>query len=334
VNEPPRQAIIGVQIRLDWTQDWLLRPAFRVLPTRFLDRCEMTIADIDVTPLIGKEFQHQLEDRMLAALKELAPRLHAVRQQAEQTWSLLQKPVQFREDHWLLLNPWSVALSPLTGSGNRVEAKLAVLMTPEIITGARPTPELRPLPRLSRYYPHAPGLNLHLSLELDYAELGRLMTEQLANQSIDIGGYQARVDAIRLTGQGQEIRVNVKLSGPAAGDVELKATLAFSPENQQFMLDKLDYSYKAEDPLIEAEVNFLGGVIRKLLTVTANQQLERQMDQAKDRLQALFNSITPAEVRLDMGSLQLRQVVIDMTPDAIRLNGMALGHITLEFQKN
>ena len=58
------------------------------------------------------------------------------------------------------------------------------------------------------------------------------------------------------------------------------------------------------------------------------------MDRAKDRLQALFNSITPAQVKLDMGSLQFRQVVVDMTPDAIRLNGLALGNITLEFQKN
>jgi hypothetical protein len=42
-DEPPRQAIIGVQIR--WTGAGLmLRPAFRVMPTRFLDGCEMTIA--------------------------------------------------------------------------------------------------------------------------------------------------------------------------------------------------------------------------------------------------------------------------------------------------
>ena len=129
-------------------------------------------------------------------------------------------------------------------------------MKPEIITGARPTPVRRPLPPLSRYYPRSPGLNLQLTVELDYAELGRLMTKQLTNQSFDISGYQAHIDAIRLTGQGQDIRVNVKLSGSAAGDVELNATLAFSPESQQFKLDNLDYSYKAEDPLIEAEVNF------------------------------------------------------------------------------
>ena len=118
----------------------------------------------------------------------------------------------------------------------------------------------------------------------------------------------------------------------AAGEVALKATLAFSPESQQFTLDNLDYSYKAEDPLIEAEVNFLGGVIRKLLTETANQQLQLQMKQSKERLQALLDTIMPANVKLDMTSLQLRKAEMDMTADSVRLNGLALGHVKIEFQ--
>jgi hypothetical protein len=181
VNEPPRQAVIGVQIHFDWTPDWLLRPAFRILPTRFLDRCEMTIADIDVTPLIEEEYQQQLEDRLRVALKELAPRLQSVRQQAEQSWSRLQQPVELGENQWLLLSPLGVALSPLAGYGNRLDAKLALILSPEVVTGARPASGLRPLPALGRYYPRVSGLNLQLSIELDYADLGRLMTEQLAN---------------------------------------------------------------------------------------------------------------------------------------------------------
>jgi len=332
VNEPPRQAVIGVQIRFDWTPSWLLRPVFRILPTRFLDRCELTIANIDVTPLIEKEFQQQLEDRMRIALRELAPRLQTVRQQAEQSWSQLQQPVKLQEGQWLLLNPWGIALSPLAGYGNRLDAKLALILSPEVITGARPASGLRPLPALSQYYPRVSGLNLQLSVKLDYADLGRLMTEQLANQSIDVSGYQARVDAIRVTGQGQEVSIKLKLSGPAAGDVALKATLAFSPESQQFKLDNLDYSYKAEDPLIEAEVNFLGGVIRKLLTGAANQQLQLQMSRWNERLQALLNKIVPANVKLDMTSLQLRHAEIDMTADSVHLNGLALGQVKIEFQ--
>ena len=38
VDEPPRQAIIGVLVQLGWGPDWTLRPRFRVLPTRFIDR--------------------------------------------------------------------------------------------------------------------------------------------------------------------------------------------------------------------------------------------------------------------------------------------------------
>ena len=332
VNEPPRQAVIGVQIRFDWTPDWLLRPAFRILPTRFLDRCEMTVADINVTPLIEEEFQQQLEDRMRAAMRELAPRLQTVRQLAEQSWSRLQEPVQIHKGQWLLLNPWGIALSSLAGYGDRLDAKLALILSPEVITGSRPAAGPRPLPALSRYYPRTSGLNLQLSVKLDYADLGRLMTEQLANQSIDISGYQARVDAIRVAAQGQEISIDLKLSGQAAGDVSLKATLAFSPESQQFKMGNLGYSYKAEDPLIEADVNFLSGVIRKLLTEAANQQLQLQMKQLKERLQSLLNTIMPANVKLDMTSLQLRQAELDMTADSVRLSGLALGHIKIEFR--
>ena len=333
VDEPPRQAIIGVQIRLGWGPDWMLRPAFRVLPTRFLDRCEMTIADIDVTPIIEREFQQQLENRMRAALFGLAPRLHAIRQQAEQDWSLLQEPLQLWTEQWLLLNPRNVALSPLTGSGNRLGAKLAVVMAPEVVAGSRPVHALRPLPPLERFFPRSPGLNLQLSVELDYTDLSRVVTGLLAGESIDISGNQARIAAIEIGGQGQEIRVNVKLGGSAAGEVALRANLVFIAESQQFELQNLDYTYKAKDPLIEADANFLRGYIRKLLTDAANQQLQQRMDQWKKRLQALLDRIAPDDVTLDMASLQLHQVALDMTTEAVRLNGQVSGRIMLEFQR-
>jgi len=38
IDEAPRQAVIGMQVLLEWGPDWTLRPRFRILPTRFLDR--------------------------------------------------------------------------------------------------------------------------------------------------------------------------------------------------------------------------------------------------------------------------------------------------------
>ena len=332
VNEPPRQAVIGVQIRLGWGPDWMLRPGFRVVPSRFLDRCEMTIADIDVTPLIAKEFQKQLKEKMRTALMTLDPRLNAIRQQAEQSWFLLQEPVQLWADNWLLLNPMGIALSPLAGHGDRVDAHLAVLMVPKMVTGSEPAPQQRPLPPLLRFYPRSTGLNLRLAVELNYADLNRAMTEQLSGASIDIGGHQAGIEALELGGQGQEIRVNAKLSGDAAGTVMIKANMIFTAEKQQFQLENLEYSYTPEDPLLEPQASLFYGYIRKVLEAAANQQLQQRMNQWKEQLLTVFDKITPKYARLDLTSLQLRQVRLSMAEDAVRLNGLASGHIMLDFR--
>jgi len=332
VNEPPRQALIGVQIRLGWGPDWMLRPEFRVMPPRFLDRCEMTIADIDVTPLIAKEFQKQLKEKMRAALMTLDPRLNAIRQQAEQNWLLLQEPVQLWADHWLLLNPRGVALSPLAGHGDSVDAHLAVMMLPNMVTGSEPTSQHWPLPPLMRFYRRSTGLNLQLAVDLNYADLNRAMTGQLSGESIDIGGYQAGIEAIELGGQGQEIRINAKLSGDAAGNVMIKANMTFTPEKQQFQLENLNYSYTPEDPLLELQASLFYGYIRKVLEAAANQQLQQRMNQWKAYLLTVFDKITADDATLDMTSLQLRQVQLSMAEDAIRLNGLASGHIVLDIR--
>ena len=332
VNEPPRQAVIGVQIRLGWGADWMLRPEFRVMPPRFLDRCEMTIADIDVTPLIAKEFQKQLKEKMHAALMTLAPRLNAIRQQAEQNWLLLQEPVQLWADHWLLLNPSGIALSPLSGHGDSVDAYLAVMMLPKVIAGSEPASQHWPLPPLTRFYPRSAGLNLQLAVDLNYADLNRAITGQLSGESIDIGGYQVGIEAIELGGQGQEIRINAKLSGDAAGNVMIKANMTFTPEKQQFQLENLNYSYTPEDPLLELQASLFYGYIRKVLEAAANQQLQQRMNQWKAYLLTVFDKITADDATLDMTSLQLRQVQLSMAEDAIRLNGLASGHIRLDFR--
>ena len=331
VNEPPRQAVIGVQIRLGWGADWMLRPEFRVMPPRFLDRCEMTIADIDVTPLIAKEFQKQLKEKMHAALMTLAPRLNAIRQQAEQNWLLLQEPVQLWADHWLLLNPSGIALSPLSGHGDSVDAYLAVMMLPKVIAGSEPASQHWPLPPLTRFYPRSAGLNLQLAVDLNYADLNRAITGQLSGESIEIGGRQAGIEAIELGGQGQEIRVNAKLTGDAAGNVMIKAKMIFAAEKQQFQLENLDYTYTPQDPLLEPQASLFYGYIRKVLEAAANQQLQQRMNQWKEQLLTVFDKIMPDDAELDMTSLQLGQVQLNMAEDAVRLNGLASGYIMLDF---
>jgi hypothetical protein len=112
----------------------------------------------------------------------------------------------------------------------------------------------------------------------------------------------------------------------------IKAKMIFAAEKQQFQLENLDYTYTPQDPLLEPQASLFYGYIRKVLEAAANQQLQQRMSQWKEHLLTVFDKITPDDMQLELASLQLRQVQLSMAEDAIRLNGLASGHIRLDFR--
>ena len=329
VDEPPRQALIGMQVRLGWGSDWTVKPEFRILPTRFLDRCEMTIANIDVTPLVEKEFRKQMQNSLRAALRTLAPGMNAIREQAQRTWFLLQQPVALGQDYWLMFRPVGVALSGISGRGNDIDAHLAVAMRPALVTGTEPAGKPAPLPPLERYYPRSTGLNLHLGVNLDFASLNRGFSDALAGQSFDLNGRSAGIKKFVLSGSGQEIKARVALLGEVAGTVDLRAKVAYRTETRKLELQDLSFEYDANDPTLGLLAEDFHETIRLSLESAANRALTQQLDRLSERLEAVLANIMPAGVLLDMSALQLRHLQINIEKQGIRLEGTASGRARL-----
>jgi hypothetical protein len=329
VNEPPRQAVIGMQVRLGWGADWTVRPEFRILPTRFLDRCEMTIANIDVTPLVEKEFRKQMQNSLRAALRTLAPGMNTIREQAQRTWLLLQQPVALGQDNWLMFRPVGVALSGISGRGNDIDAHLAVAMQPSLVTGTVPASKPAPLPPLERYSPRSTGLNLHLGVNLDFASLNQGFSNALAGQFFELNGRNAGIKKFVLSGDGQEIRARVALLGDVAGTIELRARVAYNAETLKLELQDLTFDYDANNPILGQLADAFHETIRLSLENAANRALTQQLDRLSERLEAVLENIMPAGVLLDMSALQLRQMQIDIDKQGIRLDGTASGSARL-----
>jgi hypothetical protein len=332
VDEAPRQAIIGVRLRLGWGADWVLRPEVHIMPTRFLDRCEMTIANIDVTPLVEREFRKQLQDKLRTAMRKLAPGVDAIRQQAARNWTLLQQPVALGHNHWLLLRASGIALSPLAGHGDTLETRLAMVLHPAVVSGSRPTPGNSPLPPPALHYPRATGLQLRLAVGIDYEKLGAQMTADLAQQPITFGGRQPGIGALQITGSGEQIRLQAALTGASAGTVQLTARLIFAPETRQLQLVDLEYALETEDPLLEAQANLFHTPLRQLLEVAANQRLQQQLDTLKLRLTEVLEAFTPAGMTLDLSAMQLQAVRIELDQAGVQLHGTVSGHAALDWR--
>jgi hypothetical protein len=329
IDEAPRQAVIGMQVLLEWGPDWTLRPRFRILPTRFLDRCEMTIANIDVTSVVETEFRKQMQDSLRAALKTLAPGLNAIQHQAQQTWSLLQEPVELGQDSWLLLRPASVALSRIAGGEKYLDAHLALTLQPVLVTGPEPASKPLPLPPLGQYYPRSTELNLHLGVDLDFPMLNQRLSAALADESLVIKGRKVSIRKLDLTGSGQEIRARMELAGELAGTADLRAKVAYAAQQQKLELQDLTFHYDAEDPTVGILAEAFHEPIRQALEDAANQALAQQLALLGERLGAVLKKITPAGVVLDLSALQLRSVQLLIEQQGIRLDGTATGSTRL-----
>jgi hypothetical protein len=330
VNEPPRQALIGVALRLAWRADWTLQPQFRILPTRFLDRCEMTLAGIDVTPVVGKAFERRLRDGLRAALRSLAPRLNAVRGQAEALWRRLQAPLPLGEDNWLLLRPAGVALSPLYARDDHVQTHLAMVLYPKLVGGGRPAFEPRPLPPLDRFYPRSRGLHLRLAVDLDFDALSRRISTALADKTFDIMGQRVGIADIAISREQQRILVKARLSGDLAGTAEVRAGLAFDAPGQTLRLEDLDYSYQAEDPGVAQLASLFPQTIRQALEDAANRLLAQRLGQWRIRLDSALEGVAPQPLTLNVDALRLQSVAIHLERDRIRLEGDAAGSARIE----
>jgi len=329
IDEAPRQALIGMQVLLEWGPDWTLRPRFRILPTRFIDRCEMTIANIDVTPVVETEFRKQMQDSLRAALKALAPGVNAIQRQALETWSLLQETVELGQDNWLLLRPSSVALSRISGREKYLDAHLAVTLQPLLATGSEPAGNPVPLPPLGRYYPQSTELNLHLGVNVDFTTLNQRLSDTLAGKSFVIKGRKTGIKNLDLTGSGQEIGARMELTGDLAGTAELHAKVAYDAQHRKFELQDLTFDYEAEDPTMGVLAEAFHEPIRQALEDAANQALVQQLGLLGERLGTVLKKITPAGVALDLSALQLRSVQILVEHQGIRLDGTATGSVRL-----
>ena len=329
VDEAPRQALIGMQVLLEWGPDWTLRPRFRILPTRFLDRCEMTFANIDVTSIVETEFRKQMQASLRQALRKLAPGLNAIHRRAQQTWSLLQEPIALGQDNWLLLRPAGVALSGIAGRVKYLDAQLAVTLQPVVVTGSEPAGKPVPLPPLGQYYPGTAGLNLHLGVNLDFTTLSQRLSDSLAGKTFVIKDRSLEIKRLDLAGSGQEIRARMELTGELAGTAELRAKVAYDAQRQKLEIQDLTFVYDAEDLAVDLLAEVFHELILAALQDAANRMLARQLDLLGERLGTVLKKITPAGMELDMSALQLRSVQIHIGQEGITLDGTATGTVRL-----
>jgi hypothetical protein len=328
VNEAPRQAVVGVKLRLASGGGRLLQPRYRPLPTDFLDRCTMTIAAVDVTPLIEHALQQQLMQTLEAAVGRLQPQLETVREQARHSWSQLQRPIELGDGYQLLLHPRGYALSPPVWRDHQLGLQLGVALHPEIITTTQLPPPETPLPPPARL-PPSRGSGLRLTVALNFAALGERLSSELRGQGFEFNNGRIAIERVEITAEAERLGMLVELAGASAGEMRLAAKLVFDAAAQQLQLENLRYDVTENALLPGQQAPLLYELVRQTLEAAANRQLQQLQARWRQQLAALLASMAAEFAALDLSSLQFENIRISLYQEGVEIDGEISGAAVL-----
>lgn len=325
VKEPPRQAIVGLVMRLAWAPDWSLRPRFHVLPTQFIDRCEVTVADIDVSPLVDQMFEKQLRESLNDAMRTVRPELSGLREQAARSWQALQLPREIAPGVWLVIQPQGIALAPPQGQGSQLDSALLLALRAGVHSGEAPAAAGLPLPPLRPFLPRGAGMKFDLTLMLDYPTLGTHLSGMIAGRAMDLQGKRVDVEAVEVFPRGEDLVLVLTLGGDAAGRLEVMGRPGFDAQSGKAALNDLDFVFDAKDPEQGLFVDLFYDRIRAMLETVTDKLLEERGGQLRSGVAGALDAILPAGAEIDLSGLQPTGVTIRVLPDGLRLKGTATG---------
>jgi len=248
-GEPRREAAIRLHTRLQWDPSWRLRSVTRPLPVDYARRCEVTWLDIDVTRrFIAPVVERQLREAA-RVIDANTPNLTDIRPQAQEIWRALQMPVELAPRTWLVLEPRSAALSPLSGSGLIVTSTLSLEARTRVVVGEKPAIAVKPLPPLRNGQPSSGGVRVPFDVEVSYGDASALLSRELAGKKYAVNGKPLTVESMVLSPAGDgriQVEAMIDYRGGALrnyrGLVILEGTPSYDAATSSVFFPDLEYS--------------------------------------------------------------------------------------------
>lgn len=329
VDEPPRQALIGLAARLRWGAGWELRPAVRMLPTRFLDRCEVTALGFDVTPLVEGAFRKEMGAALARAMTRLAPALGAGRSAVEQAWKGLATPLELAPGARLELRPSALGIMPPVGQGTRLRSVVGLLLQPVLTdSSATPVPPA-PLPPLGYLPPESGPWRFDLALDLPNARVAAQLLGAMSSRALEIEGRRAEVAELSLGGQGQEVELRVRLAGEIAGDLRVFARPSFDAASAQVGIEIVDLLFDSQSGDAGLQFSLFYEPVRAALEEAANAAVGEAQHGFAAKVEQFLVARLPDGVQADLTGLRLSKLEWQFLDGQVRISGALSGAVGL-----
>jgi hypothetical protein len=242
-----------------------------------------------------------------------------VRQIAGRVWNALQGPVKLTDDLFLLLNPRTATISPLSGPGDAVRVVLGLVAKPKLVSGPMPPASAQSLPMLALTpVPPEKGFHVAVESELSFEYLGRELTKKLGGRVYPGNGETITVENVTLYGSGNAVVVAVRFKGTVRGTIYLTGVPVYDQSARSFSIQNLEYTVETKQVLATAADWLLHSRLKESLAERTTWYVGDRIDAAKELLASALNRKLNEHVAISASISALRPVSVGITKNSIK----------------
>ena len=298
---PPDQmkrADVRLGTTLYWRSDWRLGSRGTSLVTTLDDRCQVTVLNVDATPLVKRILDAQSED-LRREIDSLLPTVLDLHGAADSLWQVAQQPMALDSAStiWLTLSPESVSLAPVIGSASAISTALVLGARPRVTVGPKPDVGSQPLPSLTLAR-RSRGIHVPVEIELPFSDLSQKVTTLLSGET---AGKGMRVGDVKIWGVGDTAVVKLELEGKVNGSLYLLGRVNYDSTSRAVLLSDLRYTLASHDVMSRIKATVGAGRIKSAIDAATGKghlAVGEQLDSLKSRLTQELNRELAPGVRL------------------------------------
>jgi hypothetical protein len=324
---------VSLVTSLNIGQDWTAAVNTQVAPVAAGNRCTISFLQIDVTDRITGFLGPRINQLMAGLSSDVTQRL-SLRSRAEDAWKTMLAPAKLMENLWLVIDPQSVAMSPLSVSGNALQLTVRLSALPQVVYGAMPAAPQRPLPNLE---PTVPGsefrVNVPVKLQRDEVNLElnkALHASEGGLRYPPVGSPYLLVTSAELYPYGDRAVLRLNFEGSAKGHAYFIGTPTYNAVTNRLSFPDLEYDIDTKNLFLKLIEWLKHDEFRDDLRGRLVVDLSSKIQPLRQQLEAALNR-TAGAVKFagQVASLRLLGILADQSANAFVLYTEASGNLTI-----
>lgn len=317
---------------------WQLSTNSSIEKFEWIEKPKIRVAGVNLSVgFLGNLIMNNSKSIITKTIDDLVSANLPLRDLVQQAWIQLQEPILVSSDYntWLSVNPRSIGMTPLQTLNKKIVSQIVVESQPKIRLGNRPADGSSSflLPPFEYKSASSDGFAMYITADLTYEEAQRLAREEAVGETYDYGKRSFTVEDISFFGQGDQLVVDVLLSGSYTGNIYLTGKPTYNERKNTIDIKNLKYTLNTKNILFKTAGFILKSTFKNKIEDTLNFYLEYNLEETKKQVQAQledFRITNGISLKGDLDDLSIQNV--GLTPEGMRVDILMGGKLNVIVQ--